>query len=95
MCAYLLDVKANHILWGVYPLWLLGWNGLFLVLAPVRIFFHCHGLIAQCQGNEDGKDSFQNNKEATAHLWILLPLFILLAMHTIIILTFIFGWEFA
>lgn len=94
MCVYLLDVKANHTFWGVYPLWLLGWNVLFLVLAPVRIFFHCHGLIAQSQGHEDGKDSFQNNKEATAHLWVLLPLFILLAMHAIVILTFLYGWEF-
>jgi len=30
-CVYLFDVKAHLTFRGVYPFWLLGWNGLFIV----------------------------------------------------------------
>ena len=38
-CVYLFHVKAHLTFRSVYPFWLLGWNGLFIVTGSVAIFF--------------------------------------------------------
>jgi hypothetical protein len=93
-CVYLFDVQSKETFQGVYPAWLLGWNGLSLFLASFGILYLVYGLIVQRRGPSNEKDRDQKNIAVTAYLWIILPLFILLIMHALVLLTFFLDWQF-
>ena len=94
MCLYLFDVKAIGTFWEVYPLWLLGWSGIFLALCPATILFHWRRFCKPIHNLKGGKDLNQHLEEITAHLWIFSPFVILFIMHALVVLIALFGWDF-
>ncbi|MBC8432774.1 MAG: VanZ family protein [Desulfobacterales bacterium] len=90
-CVYLFDVKALAFR-NVYPFWLLGWNGLFLITGSVAIFFQKRLYKPINPGNDE--DSNPYDQAMTARLWILCPLVILIIIHTLVLLTAVAGLPF-
>jgi VanZ family protein len=89
MCVYLFHVKEVKGFWGVYPIWLLVWNCLYLTLGSATLLSRWHHLSKRARGQQD-----QEAMEVTAHLWVVCPLAILLLMHALVVLTRLTGWEF-
>jgi hypothetical protein len=85
MCVSLFNVKAHGTFEGVYPGWLLGWNGLFVVTGSVVILFPGHLYMPDRTANDTGSN--QSDQVVTARLWILCPLVILIIMHGLVVLT--------
>ena len=94
MCFYLFRVQANEIFWGIYPVWLLGWNVLYLVMTPTMIFFYRGMLRKYHQIPEDEKGSILRQKVSTAQLWIFPLLVILFYMHALVVYVSISGVNF-
>jgi len=73
MCIYLFDVQDQGTFWSVYPGWLLGANGLFLVASGVVCVYHWLGgqrldrFIAKTE-------STAVKSHTTALLWVMCPL---------------------
>lgn len=91
-CVYLFHVKAHLTFRGVYPFWLLGWNGLLLITGAGAIFFPRRLYKPIHSGNDE--DSNPPEQTVTARLWILCPLVILIIMHTLVLLAAVTGLPF-
>ncbi len=91
-CVYLFDVKAHLTFRNVYPFWLLGWNGLFLITGSVVILFQKRLYKPINPGYNE--DSTHHDQSITARLWILCPLVILIIMHTLALLAAVAGLPF-
>jgi len=79
MCVYLLDVKAHQTFWGVYPVWLLGWNGLFMLAGSIVIFYP--KLLGELAHSKNDRNPSSPGQAVTARLWTLCPLVILVVIH--------------
>ena len=91
-CVTLFDVKAYLTFRNVYPFWLLGWNGLFVVTGLVVIIFQKRLYKPINPGNDE--DSNHHDQAVTARLWILCPLVILIIMHSLALLAAVAGLPF-
>ena len=91
-CVTLFDVKAYLTFRNVYPFWLLGWNGLFIVTGLVVIIFQKRLYKPINPGNDE--DSNHHDQAVTARLWILCPLVILIIMHSLALLAAVAGLPF-
>jgi len=94
MCFYLVKVKTQKTYLGVYPIWLLGWNGLFLVLSLGMgyAFFFKDYKRHMYSSSEDSSTRIDFIK--TAYLWIFPPLSILFIVHLLPIVLGLTGWDF-
>ncbi|UCD33646.1 MAG: VanZ family protein [Desulfobacterales bacterium] len=92
-CAYLFHVQAMMDFWETYPLWLSGWNVIFLVLGSTIIisFWQCHHMQDRLK---DQKESNPSDMEATARLWVLSPMVILLVIHALVVFVGVSGLSF-
>jgi VanZ family protein len=93
MCSYLFDVQAQGSFGPAYPGWLLGANGLFLATSGLAFVFHWIG--------RQSSDRFITKTEpdtpdshATALLWVMCPLAILICMQALVMWTAIAGVNF-
>lgn len=93
MCGYLLDVKALQTFWGVYPVWLLVWNGLFIVAGSIVIFYP--KLLGKSVHLINDQDPSRADQTVTARLWILCPLAILVVIHGFGVLLAVSGLPFS
>jgi hypothetical protein len=85
MCFYLFQVQAQHRFSNVYPLWLLTGNLVFLIAAVTAILVFQSG--RKQAGNFHRNTTLESpDKEATALLWVMSPLSILIGMHSLV------GW---
>jgi len=85
MCISLFNVKAYGMFEGVYPGWLLGWSCLFVIIGSVVILFPRHFYMPHRTSYDTGSNL--SDQVATARLWILCPLVILIIMHGLVLLT--------
>ncbi len=94
-CIHLFNVKENETFWGVYPIWLLAWNGLYVSLGIVAVFHQHHRFHKEnyTQKNMEGSDT-KTKEVVTANLWVFVLLVILFVMHALVIIIAISGWEF-
>ncbi|ODS30402.1 MAG: hypothetical protein SCARUB_04488 [Candidatus Scalindua rubra] len=93
MCVSLFNVIAHDGTFeGVYPGWLLGWSGLFVVTGSVVILFPRHFYMPDRTANDTGSNP--SDQVVTARLWILCPLVILIIMHSLVVLTVVKGLAF-
>jgi len=93
MCIYLFAVQARGNFDNVYPDWLLGGNGLFLAWTAAAIFFCWH------RRTRSGKfraktDPNTVDKRASALLWVICPLVILISMNLMVMWVAVAGLEF-
>jgi hypothetical protein len=94
LCLFLVKVKEYGALWGVYPLWLLAWNGLFLAFTPAAIFSRWRHLRKSSKSRQNQEHSDQHARDITAHLWVFSHLAVLLFIHMLVVFTAISGWQF-
>jgi hypothetical protein len=94
MTLYLFRVQANGIFWSVYPVWLWGWNILYLVMTPVMIWIYRGILRKYHQAPEDEKDIALRPRAVTAQLWIFPLLAILFYMHVLVVYVSVSGVNF-
>jgi hypothetical protein len=83
MCMYLFDVKTYLAFWDIYPYWLLGWNGLFIIagLGVILVSGRLHKPVKVSKNRSQNPSA----KAITARLWILCPLVILIVMHGLVV----------
>ncbi|MBW1694575.1 MAG: VanZ family protein [Deltaproteobacteria bacterium] len=83
MCMYLFDVKTYLAFWDIYPYWLLGWNGLFIIagLGVILVSGRLHKPVKF----SNNRSQNSSEKAITARLWILCPLVILIVMHGLVV----------
>ena len=95
LCIHLFNVKESKTFWGVYPIWLLAWNGLYVSLGIVAVFhqYRCFHKKNYAQKKMEGSDT-KTKEVATANLWVFVLLAILLVMHALVIFIATSGWEF-
>ena len=83
-CATLFQVQASGKFWGVYPIWLVGWNVLYVLLAAAAALYQ--GVFRKKgQASEGEKESAVPDNVRTARLWIIPLLVILFYMHSLAI----------
>lgn len=92
-CVYLFELKAYRTFWGTYPSWLLGWNGLFMVAGLIVIFYP--KLFGELAHSKNNRDPSRIDQTATARLWTLCPLVILIVMHSLAVFTALSGFTFS
>jgi hypothetical protein len=94
MCFYLKKVQINNGFWGSYPIWLLGWNGIFLALSLGRgyAFFFNGYKRYRPSGAKDSSTRIDFMK--TVYLWIFPPLTILFIAQLLPIFLGLTGWDF-
>ncbi len=90
-CVYLFEVKV-YLTWDTYPNWLLFWNGLFI--AAGLIFVYYPELPTASTDSISNGDSSRIDQAATARLWTLCLLVILIAMHSLAMFTALAGFTF-
>lgn len=83
MCMYLFDVKTYLAFWDIYPYWLLGWNGLFIIAGLGVILVP--GRLHKPVKFSNNRSQNPSTKVITARLWILYPLVILIVMHSLVV----------
>jgi len=95
MCFYLKKVQINNGFWGIYPIWLLGWNGIFLVLnlGAGYAFFVSGYKRYRPSGAKDSSTSIDFMK--TVYLWIFPPLTILFIAQLLPMVLGVTGWGFS
>ncbi len=94
MCFYLKKVQINNGFWGSYPIWLLGWNGIFLALslgAGYAFFFKGYKRYRP-SGAKDSSTRIDFMK--TVYLWIFPPLTILFIAQLLPMVLGVSGWNF-
>jgi VanZ family protein len=91
MCVNLFSVQAaKSVFHGVYPVWMLVWNVLFLVITALILFFQRDDIFTgQRLPGTSGEQSV-----ATARLWFIPPITILFFMHALVIFVAISGLAF-
>lgn len=82
-CVYLVDVQARLKFWGVYPGWLLGFNGLFVIMGLV-VIFQPEIFYTPLQSAGDQKPN-PAGQTVTARLWTQCPLVIFMVMHGLVV----------
>ncbi len=94
MCFYLKKVQLNNGFWGIYPIWLLGWNGIFLVLSLLMgyAFFFSGYKRKRPSGAKDFSTRIDFVK--TVYLWIFPPLTILFIVQLLPMVLGVSGWDF-
>ncbi len=93
MCFYLKKVQMNNGFWGVYPIWLMGWNGIFLVLCLGASYtFYFNGY--KRKQPSWAKDSSTIDYMKTINLWIFPPLTILFIAQLLPMVLGVSGWDF-
>ncbi len=93
-CLYLFKVKEKGVIWGVYPLWLLGWNGLFAASVPAMMFsFYVRYAKGRSILSSRG-DSTQHTDPITGCLWVFSLLVILGVINIITLIAALSGCEF-
>ena len=93
-CKYFFTVAANKTFWASYPIWLVGWNSLYIILCPAMFLFHIRRLHAFAPAPSDDGFSNRPGPRITVYLWINTLLSIFFAMHVLAVFTAISGWEF-
>jgi len=90
MCIQLFDVQAQEALWGVYPIWILVWNYLFLLatLAIVALEIRNH------KSTQHSTNKSEKALRRTAQLWAYLPVGILFFMHALVVYVSLSGASF-
>jgi len=94
MCVYLAKVQMSNGFWGIYPIWLLGWNGIFLALS---LGAGCAFFFSGCKRYRQSwaKDSSTHiDFMKTVYLWIFPPLTILFIVHLLPMVLGVSGWDF-
>jgi hypothetical protein len=92
MCVHLFEVQAGGgIFRGVYPVWLLIWNVLFVVVAPLIFNIHRNTIQKQKQIITGSLDSTTLSESAMSQLWIYPILTILFYMHVLLVYVSISG----
>jgi len=95
MCVVLFRVQAAGQFQGIYPDWLLAWNGLFLLLSPIAIAIYFRRWKKSFHRNTAGINRPDISPATkTARLWIMPLLVILWYMHALIVWVAITGAEF-
>ena len=84
MCFYLFEVRNQSTSFDVYPGWFLPCNGLFLGLGAAVIVFHWRRRQKSVKVNP-AVESITSTYHATAMLWVICPLIILMSMHALIL----------
>lgn len=93
MCLYLLELKESSAFWNVYPLWLFGLNGVFVICALGAVIYSWRRL--KTLGRKPaGKTSDSASAGVTARLWILCPMVLLIVMQTLVVWVGISGRAF-
>ena len=93
MCIYLFDVQDQGTFESAYPRWLLGTNGLFLATSGLAFVFHwlsrqrSDRFVAKTEPDTLGS-------HATALLWVMCPLAILICMQGLVMWTAVAGISF-
>ncbi len=90
MCIYLFQVQALEKFWGVYPVWLLVWNIIFII-AAAGMEIHRRKNLHPRRSNET---KASEHPSRTAQLWVYPPLAIIVFMHLIIVFVAITGTYF-
>ena len=78
MCTYFFQVKTNLAFWGVYPIWLIVWNSIFLIFGSAAIV--CHWKHHDKEHRIEENSNLDTNL-VTARLWVSCPLVILVIIH--------------
>lgn len=92
-CAYLSQVQAAGKFWGVYPLWLLIWNVLYLLMAAATASYRALYQKKRRDG-EGGTAPAPSPEMTTARLWTI-PLVVMLAyMHALAVYVAVSGAPF-
>jgi VanZ family protein len=92
-CAYLFRVQADGKFWGVYPLWLLIWNVLYMISALVIAVYQGVLYKMRQSAKDDHKDALPPEAR-TALLWLLPLLINLFYMHSLVIYLAMSGAKF-
>ncbi len=90
MCIHLFDVQAEEMFWGVYPLWILGWNYLYLFAVLIHLAFH----IIKQRSIQNTAIEREKSLRQTAQLWVYFPLAILFFMHFLVVYVSVSGASF-
>ena len=90
MCIHLFDVQAQEIFWGVYPLWMLVWNILFVTASLIMTFLY----IRKQTQNQLPAEERETALRQTARLWVFPVLAILFFMHGIVVFVSLSGVNF-
>ncbi len=93
-CSYLFQVQAAGSFWGVYPVWLLLWNALYVLLTGAIALYR--GIPRKGHQAPEGARSPGPSAELiTARLWTIPLLVILLYMHALAIYVAASGAKFS
>jgi hypothetical protein len=82
-CRMLFEVKLHDGSWELYPLWLLIWNALFVLLAVVSIAVLFRRMVTVDTTEVQSDARLQGT---TAALWVLLPLAIMSIINVLVVL---------
>lgn len=93
MCVVLFQVQTGGIFRGIYPDWLLVWNGTFLVVTPLVLLMYRARLLKK-RDYKKGKESLPSGLKIV-NLWTIPLLVILFYMHFLIVYLSVTGIEFA
>ncbi|MBW1780065.1 MAG: VanZ family protein [Deltaproteobacteria bacterium] len=93
-CIYLFKVKGHGVFFGVYPFWLLGWNGLFAALVPAVIFSFYFSYATGRSILSNRGDSIERTVPITGCLWAFPLLTILWVINVITLIVALSGGEF-
>ena len=91
MCVVLFQVQTVGIFRGIYPDWLLVWNGTFLVVTPLVLLVYRARLLKK---KDEKKGSLPSGLKIV-NLWTIPLLVILFYMHFLIVYLSVTGIEFA
>ena len=92
MYIHLFTVQAQDgIFRGVYPVWLLTWNALYVVITPLIVYFQRNTSQRQKQVIASNPNSTALSELSTARLWIYPMLTILFYMHFLLVYVSISG----
>jgi VanZ family protein len=93
MCSYLFEVHNQRTFFNIYPGWLLTCNGVFLGAGVAVIVFHWPSRQKSDPVKHEIK-SIRSYNHATALLWVICPLTILISMHALVVWVAVAGINF-
>lgn len=95
MCVNLFQVQTSGVFQGVYPIWLIIWSVLFLIISPIALVLYWRKLKKDYLIVEDPEESGLPEDLKITNLWIIPMLVILFYMHSLLVYLAISGVEFA
>lgn len=70
MCVHLFQVQAQEMFWGVFPVWVLVWGLVYLILTPVLVFISWHRQMKSRLAAQDAPVENTSAEAKTTRLWI-------------------------